>query len=133
MKRQSPSILLVQPNLRRLLLLCTVALVLLAFVRPALAQDAAEGKTADMPKASVVVANVAASSGLEANLGTAELASSQSSASCPFIKCWITCDNGPLGRTQYFTSAFACFSYSDGGCHAAGFFVCSDNPGGVGC
>jgi hypothetical protein len=131
MKRQSTSGLVVQPNLRRLLLLCTVALVFLAFARPGLAQDAAEGKTAEVPKDSIVAT---ASSGLEANLGTAELSSPLLQGSCPFVKCWITCDNG-MGHPQYFTNAFACFSYSDGGCRAAGFFVCSDRPSdpGKGC
>jgi hypothetical protein len=126
MKRPSTSDLDTQLNLRRLLLPCTVALVLLAFARPGLAQ-LPEGKTAK----DNIIATTA--SGLEANLDTAELASPRSSGSCPFVKCSITCDSG-LGRTQYFTSAIACYSYSDGsGCHASGFFVCSDSPGVAGC
>jgi hypothetical protein len=125
MKRQSISGFLVQPNLRRLLPLCTVALALLAFVGPALAQDLPEGKTAEQPRDSIAATAV---TGLEASLGTAELSSPQSPASCPFIKCLITCDNG-LGRTQYFNNTFACYSYSDGfGCRASGLFVCSDGP-----
>jgi hypothetical protein len=127
MKRPSTSDLDTQLNLRRLLLPCTVALVLLAFARPGLAQDLPEGKTA---KDNIIVTTA---SGPEANLGTAELSSPRSSGSCPFVKCSITCDSG-LGRTQYFASAIACYSYSDGsGCHASGFFVCSDSPGVAGC
>ena len=130
MKRPSTSDLETQLTLRRLLLPCTVALVLLAVARPGLAQDLPAGKTAEPPKDSVVATT---GSQPEANLGTAELASPRSSGSCPFIKCSITCDSG-LGRTQYFTSAFACYSYSDGsGCHSSGFFVCSDSPGVAGC
>ena len=132
MKRQSTSGLVVQLNLRRLLLPCTVALVLLAFVRPGLAKDLPEGKIAELPKDSIVATT---GFGFEASLGTAEPSSPRALGSCPFIKCWITCDNG-LGRTQYFTDAVTCYSYSDGfGCHAAGFFVCSDRPGpsGEGC
>ena len=126
MKRQSISGVVVQSNLRRLLLPCTVALVLLAFVRPGLAQNAAEGKTAEVSKDSIVAT---ASSGLEANLGAAELSSPQFLGACPFVKCWINCDNG-LGHTQYFTNALACYSYSDEyGCHATGVFVCSNSPG----
>jgi hypothetical protein len=121
---------MVQLNLRRLLLPCATALVLLAFARPGLAQDLPEGQITQPPANSTVAATV---SGLEANLGTAELSSSQSLSSCPFIKCQITCDNG-LGQTLYFTSAFACYSYSDGsGCHASGFYACSDSPGVAGC
>lgn len=130
MKRPSTSDLDTQLNLRRLLLPCTVALVLLAFARPGLAQDLPAGKTAELPKDSII-----ATTGSEpiAKLGTAELASPRSSDSCPFVKCSITCDSG-LGRTQYFTSAIACYSYSDrSGCHASGFFVCSDSPGVAGC
>jgi hypothetical protein len=127
MKRPSTSDLVTQLNLRRLLLPCTVALVLLAFARPGVAQDLPEGKTVK----DNIVATTA--SGLEANLGAADLSSPRSSGSCPFVKCSITCDSG-LGRTQYFTSAIACYSYSDGsGCHASGFFVCSDSPGVAGC
>ena len=130
MKRQSTSDLVVHPNLRRLLLPCTVALVLLAFARPGLAQDAADGKAAEVSKDGIVATT---SSGPEANLGTAALSSPRFLGSCPVIKCWISCDNG-LGYTQYFTSSYACYSYSDpSGCHSSGIFVCSDSPGVAGC
>lgn len=130
MKRQSTSGLVVQPNLRRLLLPGAVALVLLAFARPGLAQDLPAGKIAELPNDSTTAAT---GSGLEANLGTAEPSSPRSLSNCPYIKCLITCDNG-LGYTQSFTNSFACFSYSDGtGCHASGLFVCSDSPGVEGC
>ncbi|HEY7215485.1 MAG TPA: hypothetical protein VIC28_12695 [Thermoanaerobaculia bacterium] len=130
MKRQSISGVVVQSNLRRLFLSCTVALVLLAFVRPGLAQNAAEGKTAEVSKDSIVAT---ASSGLEANLGASELSSPQFLGTCPFVKCWLNCDNG-LGHAQYFTNVLACYSYSDElGCHASGFFVCSDRPDDAAC
>ncbi|MGH7484547.1 MAG: hypothetical protein ACRD3W_17135 [Terriglobales bacterium] len=121
MKLQSPSSLVVHPNFRRLLLPCLFALALLALVRPGFAQATAQGKTAEVAKDTVVAT---ASSGLEASLGTAELPSPFFAGSCPFVKCWITCDNGQ-GHNQYFTSALACYSYSNGGCHAAGLPVCS--------
>ncbi len=115
---------------RQIRLSCMVILVLLAFALPGLARDLPEGKTAEQPKASLVATT---GSGLEANLGLAELSSPKSLGSCPYVKCWITCDSG-LGRTQYFTNTFACYSYSDAsGCHASGLFVCSDSPGVAGC
>jgi hypothetical protein len=74
-----------------------------------------------------------ASSGLEAKLATAELSSPQFQSNCPSVKCSITCDSG-LGHTQYFTSALACYSYSDeSGCHSSGFYVCSEKPAVAGC
>ncbi len=127
MKRQSTSSLVVPSNFRRLLLPCMVALVLLALVRPGLALDVPEGKTPEVTKASVAAM---ANSGL--GYGTAELPILRSSDSCPFIKCWISCDNGQ-SHTQYFTTAFACYSYSNESCHAAGFFVCSERSGDAGC
>jgi hypothetical protein len=128
MKRPINSGLVAQPNLRRLLLLCTVVLVVLAFVRPGLAQNAPESKTAGTPKVNTIATT---SSGLEATLATAALSSPQSLGSCPSIKCWITCDNG-LGRTQYFNNTLACYSYSDGtGCRSTGIFVCSESRAAV--
>ena len=125
MKGQSTSGLVVQPNLRRLLLPAAAALVLLALVRPGLAQDRPAGKIAELPNDSTVAAT---GSGLEAHLGTAEPASPRLLGSCPFTKCLITCDNG-MGYTKSFTNSFSCYSYSDGlGCHASGLFVCSDSP-----
>ena len=133
MKRQSTSGFVVQPNLRRLLLACMAALVVLAFARPGLAQDLPDGKTAEQPKVATVATMATTVAGLEADLGTAALSTPQSVASCPFVKCSITCANG-LAQTRYFTNSFACYSYSDAsGCHASGFFVCSDSPGVVGC
>jgi hypothetical protein len=130
MKRPIKSGLVAQPNLRRLLLPCTVVLVLLAFVRPGLAQDSPESKTAGTPKGNAIATT---SSGLEATLATAALSSPQSLGSCPFIKCSITCDNG-LGYTQYFTNTLSCFSYSDGtGCRSTGLFSCSEKPAVAGC
>ena len=131
MKLQSTSGPVVQPHLRRLLLPCTVALVLLAFARPGFAQGAAEGKTDEVRKDDVVAT---ASSGLDANLGTAELSRPQFLGSCPFIKCWITCDNG-LSYDQTFTSVYACYSHHDAaGCHTSGIFTCSnDGPGVADC
>jgi hypothetical protein len=123
MKRQSTS--------GRLLLPCTVALVLLVFARPGNAQDAAAGKTAEVRKDGIVAT---ASSGLDANLGTSELPGPQFLGSCPFIKCWITCGNG-LGYNLSFTSVYGCYSYFDAsGCHTSGIFTCSaDGPGVAGC
>ena len=130
MKRQTPAGLVVHPNLRRLLLLCTFALVLLAFAQPGLAQDPTEAKSAEPSQDSVVATT---GSGLAAVLGTAELASPGSTASCLSIKCWITCDNG-LSRDQYFTNTVECYSYADAtGCHGSGLFVCSDKPATAGC
>lgn len=133
MKSESTSGFVVQPNFRRLLLACMAALVVLAFARPGLAQDVPDGKTAEQPKVNPVAATTPAASGLEANLDMAALATPQSASSCPFVKCSITCGNG-LAETRYFTSSFACYSYSDAsGCHASGFFVCSDGPAVAGC
>jgi hypothetical protein len=131
MKHQTTSSPVVQPDLRRLLLPCMAMLVLLAFARPGLAQDLPAAKSAEPPQNSTVATT--AGSGLEAALGTAELASPQSLANCPSIQCWITCDNG-LSHEQYFTNTFACYSYSDRtGCHGSGLFVCSDKPAATGC
>ncbi|MFL6262960.1 MAG: hypothetical protein ACJ76Y_24945 [Thermoanaerobaculia bacterium] len=130
MKRQRTPVPVVQPNLRRLLLLCTVALVLLAFALPALAQDLPEGKTAEPPKDSVTAPAV---SGLEASLGTAAPSSPKSQATCLSVSCLITCKSG-LSQTRSFTDAVACYSYSDAyGCHSSGFYVCSDKPVAAGC
>lgn len=97
------------------------------------AQDPPEGKAAEQPRVTTAATTAAAGSGLEAILGTAELASPQSAGSCPFIKCWITCDNG-LAQTLYFNNTLACYSYSDAsGCRASGVFACSDGPPAVGC
>jgi hypothetical protein len=129
MKRQSTSDFVP----RRLLLFCAAALVALAFARPGLAQDLPDGKTAEQPKASPAAVATPTATGLEADLGTAALSSPQSGGSCPFIKCWITCDNG-LAQTLYFKNTFACYSYSDAsGCRASGVFACSDGPGVAGC
>jgi hypothetical protein len=131
MMRQSTSGLVVQPNLRRLLLPGAVALVLLAFARPGLAQDLPAGKSAELPKDSIVATT---GSGLAAHLGTAELSSPRSQGSCPFTKCLITCDNGLTSYTKSFANSLECYSYSDGfGCRASGLFVCSDRPDGEGC
>ena len=130
MKRQSTSGLVIQPNLRRLLLFGALALVLVAFAGTGLAQDPPAGKIAELPNDSVVATT---GSGLEAHLGTAELSSPRSLSSCPFVKCWINCDNG-LGYNKSFTNSFSCYSYSDGlGCHASGLFVCSESSDGEGC
>ncbi|PYQ68215.1 MAG: hypothetical protein DMF53_00540 [Acidobacteria bacterium] len=133
MKRQSTSGFVVQLNSRRLLLSCAVALVVLAFARPGLAQDLPDGKTAEQPSITTVATTATAATGLEANLDMAALSSPQSQGSCPFIKCWITCGNG-LAQTLYFTNTFACYSYSDAsGCRASGVFACSDAPPVAGC
>jgi hypothetical protein len=130
MKRQRALVSVVQPNLRRLLLLCTVALVSLAFARPSLAQDLPEGKTAEQPKGSVAAPAV---SGPEASPGTAAPSSLKPQASCLSVSCVITCDSG-LSQTRSFTDAVACYSYSDAyGCHSSGFYVCSDKPVTAGC
>jgi hypothetical protein len=130
MKRQRTPVPVVQPNLRRLLLLCTVALVLLAFALPALAQDPPAGKTAEPPKDSVAAPAV---SGPEASPGTAAASSPKSPASCLSVSCVITCKSG-LSQTRSFTDAVACYSYSDAyGCHSSGFYVCSDKPVVAGC
>ena len=93
-------------------------------------QDPPESKT---PKRTRDSAVVTAASRSEVNPGMAELSSSHRPESCPFVKCWIICDNG-LGRTQYFTNVLSCYSYSEsGGCHATGLFACSDSPGTPGC
>jgi beta-lactamase regulating signal transducer with metallopeptidase domain len=93
-------------------------------------QNPPEGKTAKRTRHGAVATVV---SGSEADLGTAEPASSHPLNNCPFIKCWISCDSG-LGRNQYFTSVYACYSYSDAyGCRGSGIFVCSDSPGVAGC
>ena len=125
MKRQRASVPVFHTNLRRLLLLCAAALILLAFALPGLAQDLPAGKTAEQPKDSVAAPAV---SGLEASLGTAAPASPKSQASCLSVSCLITCDSG-LSQTRSFTDAVACYSYSDKfGCHSSGFYVCSDKP-----
>ena len=123
MKRESTPGPMIQPNLRRLLLPCAVALVLLASARPGLAQDPPADKTAEPLKASAVATAV---SGQEANLAIAGLSNPQSS--CPSVNCLITCENG-LSMTLNLTDKMACYSYSSGnGCHSSGFFVCSDKP-----
>lgn len=125
MKRESTSGPVIQPNLRRLLLPCAVALVLLASARPGLAQETPAGKTAEPLKDSPVVTAV---SGLEANLDVAGLSGPQSVTSCPSVQCLITCENG-LSLTLSLSDKMACYSYSSGnGCHSSGFFVCSDKP-----
>jgi hypothetical protein len=130
MKRQRTPVPVVHPNLRRLLLLCTVALALLAFALPALAQDLPESKTAVQPKASVAAPAV---SEPEASLGAAVPSSPKSQASCLSVSCVITCNNG-LSQTRSFSDAVACYSYSDAyGCHSSGFYVCSDKPVTAGC
>ncbi|HEY3572091.1 MAG TPA: hypothetical protein VGP73_29460 [Thermoanaerobaculia bacterium] len=132
MKRESTPGPVNHPNLRRLLLPCAVALVLLASVRSGLAQDLPADKTADLSKASTVATTV---SGLEANLDLAGLSSTQSKSmeSCPSVKCLITCENG-LSLTMDLTDKMACYSYSSGnGCHSSGFFVCSDKPAAASC
>jgi len=63
----------------------------------------------------------------------AEPASPAALKSCPYVKCWITCESG-LGYNRTFASAYACFSFSDAyGCRASGIYVCSDGPGPAGC
>ena len=128
MKRQSTPRPMVQSS--RLLLLCTVALVSLAFARPSFAQDLPGGKTAEPPKDSIAAPAV---SGLESSLGTAAPSSPKSQAGCLSVSCVITCENG-LSQTRSFTDAVACYSYSDAyGCHSSGFYVCSDKPIVAGC
>lgn len=130
MKRESTLGPVIHPNLRRLLLPCAVALVLLASARLGLAQDPPADKTADLSKASTVTTAV---SGLEANLDLAGLSNPQSMASCPSVNCLITCENG-LSMTLNLNDKMACYSYSSGnGCHSSGFFVCSDKPVVAGC
>jgi hypothetical protein len=120
----------IQPNPRRLLLLCAVVLVLLAFVRPGLALDIPESKTAGTPQSDTIAT---AGSGLEATLTTVASSGAQALASCPSIQCSITCDSG-LGYTRRFNNTLECFSYSDaGGCRSTGLYVCSEKPAGAGC
>lgn len=115
---------------RQTLLSCMAVLAVLAFARPGLTRDLPEGKTAEQPKTSLAATT---GSGVEANLGLAGLSSPKSLGSCPYVKCWIACDSG-LGRTQYFTNTFACYSYSDAhGCHSSGVFSCSEKPDVAGC
>jgi hypothetical protein len=83
MKRQGTSGFGVQPNLRRLLLACMAALVVLAFARPGLAQDLPGGKTAEQPKVITVATTATAASGFEADPGMAALSSPQSGVAVP--------------------------------------------------
>jgi beta-lactamase regulating signal transducer with metallopeptidase domain len=93
-------------------------------------QDSPKAKTAKRTQDSPVAT---AASGSEANLGTAERASSKPLRSCPFVKCSIVCDSG-LSYTQDFTNPLSCYSYSGAnGCHSSGFYVCSDKPAAAGC
>lgn len=102
----------------------------LAASRP---QDPPAGKAAQRTQDSAVATAGSAGSRSEANLGTAEPASSPRPNNCPFVKCLITCNSG-LGRTQYFTNTLSCYSYSDSaGCHGTGLFVCSDRSSEEGC
>ncbi|HET9209715.1 MAG TPA: M56 family metallopeptidase [Thermoanaerobaculia bacterium] len=92
-------------------------------------QDPQKGKTARRTRDSAVAT---AASRSEANPGTAELPSPQPLSNCPSVQCSIVCDNG-LSYTQDFTNTLSCYSYSGAnGCHASGFYVCSDKPAATG-
>ena len=130
MKCPIDSRLAAQPTLRRLLPLCAVALVLLAFALPGLAETTTASKTAGTPQSATIAT---AGSGLEATLTTVASSGAQALASCPSIQCSITCDSG-LGYTRSFNNTLDCFSYSDaGGCRSTGLYVCSEKPAGAGC